>query len=141
MDEKTSLYAARNTDNIPLLNSKHNLYKNFFFLSTITEWGNLDSNLQNSGNFIIFKNNIVKFNRPKPNKMIRLITRPCQGLRHLCEHKFKYSFQICLNPLCSCSSSNESTSHFLVHCRVFDDKRPTLVSTLNKNDWKMLQST
>ena len=148
MDEKTSLYAARNTDNIPLFNSKHKLYKNSFFLPTITEWGNLDSNLQNSGNFIIFKNNIVKFNRPKPNsffncsnlKMIRLITRPCQGLRHLCEHKFKYSLQICINPLCSCSSSNESTSHFLVHCPVFDDKRHTLVSTLNNNDWKMLQS-
>ena len=67
MYEKTSLYAARNTDNIFLFNSKHNLYKNSFFLSTITEWGNLDSNLQNSGNFIAFKNNIVKFNRTKPN--------------------------------------------------------------------------
>ena len=29
--EKTSSYITRNTDNIPLFNTKHNFYRNFFF--------------------------------------------------------------------------------------------------------------
>ena len=39
-------------------------------LSLITECSNLDSNLRNSQNFGIFKNNIHKFIRPKPNSFL-----------------------------------------------------------------------
>ena len=81
--EKTSSYVTRNAVNIPLLNMKHNSYKKSFFPSLIIEWNNLDPNLQNSENFGIFKKNILKFIRPKPNsffncchlKEVRLITR------------------------------------------------------------------
>ena len=80
--EKTSSYVTRNAENIPLFNIKHNFYKNSFFPSSIIEWNNLDPKLRNSENFSIFKNNILKFIRPKPNsffnccnlKGIRLIT-------------------------------------------------------------------
>ena len=64
--EKTSSYVTRNADNIPLFNTKHNVYKNSFFPSSIIEWSNLDPNLPNSENFGIFKNNILTFIRPKP---------------------------------------------------------------------------
>ena len=102
----------------------------------------------NSGNFGNFKNNILKFIRPKSNsffnccnlKGIRLITRLRLELSHLREHKFKYNFQNCLNPLCSCGSNIESTSHFLLHCPIFHDKRHTLLSTLNNIDSKILES-
>ena len=146
--EKTSSYVTRNAENIPLFNIKHNFYKNSFFPSSIIEWNNLDPKLRNSENFSIFKNNILKFIRPKPNsffnccnlKGIRLITRLRLELSHLREHKFKYNFQNCLNPLCSCGSSIESTSHFLLHCPIFHDKRHTLLSTLNNIDSKILES-
>ena len=109
---------------------------------------NLDPNLPNSGNFANFKNDIVKFIRPKPNsffkscnlKGIRLITRLRLALNHLREHKFKYNFQNCLNPLCSGGSSIESTFHFLLHCPIFHHKRHTLLSTLNNIDSKILAS-
>ena len=99
-------------------------------------------------NFGIFKNNILKFIRPKPDsffncynlKGIRLITRLRLELSHLCEHKFKYNFPNCLNPLCSCNSSIESTSNFLLLCPIFHDKRLTLLSTLNNIDSKILDS-
>ena len=147
--EKTSSYVTRNPDNIPLFNIKHNFYKNSFLPSSIIEWNNLDPNLRNSEKFGIFKNNILKFLRPKPNsffnccnlKEIRLITRLRLEVSHLCEHKFKYNFQNCLNPLCSCGSSMESTSHFLLHCPIFHDKRHTLLSTLKNIDCKILEST
>ena len=65
--EKTSSYVTRNADNIPLLNIKHNFCKNSFFPSSIIERNNLDPNLCNSENFGFFKNNILKFIRPKRN--------------------------------------------------------------------------
>ena len=34
-------------------------------------------------------------------KGIKLITRFRLSLSHLCEHKFKHSFQGCLNPICT----------------------------------------
>ena len=82
--EKTSSSVIRNANNICLFNIKHNFYKNSFFPSTITELNNLDSNLRNSEKFGIFKSNILKFIRPKPNsffnccslKGMRLIARP-----------------------------------------------------------------
>ena len=69
-----------------------------------------------------------------------MITRLQLELSHLHEHKFKYNFKNCLNPLCSCGLSIESTSHFLLHCPIFHDKRHTLLSTLSNIDSKILES-
>ena len=142
--KKTSSYATRNTDNIPLINIKHS-----FFPSTIIEWNNLDPSLRNAESFGVFKNNILTFIRPTPNsffncsntKGIRLITRLRLGLSHLREHRFKHNFQNCLNPLCSCGSDIESISHFLLHCPFFSDKRQSLLSTLRNIDSKLLETT
>ena len=147
--EKTSSYVTRNAGNIPLFHIKHNFCKNSFFPSSIMECNKLDPNLHNSKNLGIFKNNIVKFIRPKRNsfynccnfKGIRLITRLRLEFNHLREHKFKYNFQNCLNPLCSCGSSIKSTSHFLLHCPIFHDNRNTLLSTLDNSDSKTLESS
>ena len=45
-----------------------------------------------------------------------------------------------INPLCSYSSSIELTSHFVLRCPIFNDKRHTLLSTLNNIDSKILVS-
>ena len=73
------------------------------------------------------------------HKGIRLITRLRVGMGHLREHRFKHNFQDCLNPICSCGLDIESTSHFLLHCSTFNDERCTLLSTLNKIDYKLLK--
>ena len=70
MPEKTSLYVTRNADNIPIFNIKHNFYNNSFFPSAINEWNNLGSNHLKSENFGIFKKNVLKFIRPKPNSFL-----------------------------------------------------------------------
>ena len=62
---------------------------------------NLDLHIRKCKSISIFKSNILKFIRPKPNdiyychnpKGIRLLTRLRLGLSHLCKHKFKHSFQ------------------------------------------------
>ena len=89
--ESTFPDELKQPDAILVFNIKHNFYKNTFFPSTIIGWDNLDPNLRNSENVDIFKNNILKFIKPKPNnfftccnlKGIRLITRLRLELSHL----------------------------------------------------------
>ena len=78
----------------------HKFNKNSFFPLAIIEWNKLDSNPRNSENFGIFRNNILKVIRPKPNKFFdcgnlkgnRLVKRLRLELSHLCDHKFKCNF-------------------------------------------------
>ena len=45
---RSTPYATRTVGNIPLIKTKHNFFKNYFFPSAIIEWNNLDPNLRNS---------------------------------------------------------------------------------------------
>ena len=145
--EKISSYAVRNVDCIPLIKIKHNFFKNTFLPSAIIEWNKLDLAIRNAESLGIFKSNILKFIRPTlrsffncySHKEIRLTTWLRLGLSHLCEHKFNHNFQNCFNPLCSCGINIKSTSHFFLHCPLFDDKRITL-STLNKIDCTLIET-
>ena len=147
--EKTHAYAIRNVDNIPCFKIRHNFFKNSFFPSTIIEWNNLDPTLRNSKSFVDFKNDILKLIRPSPSnvfncnspKGIRLITRLRVEMSHVREHKFKYNFQDCLNPIFSCGLDIESISHSLLHCPSFNEERYTLLSTLNNIDPTLLELT
>ena len=50
--------------------SSTNFFKNFFFLAVIAEWNNLDISIHNySFSCHIFKNLILKFIRPEPNRI------------------------------------------------------------------------
>ena len=94
------LYSTENKHNIPIVNTKHNFFKNSFFPSSIIEWNNLDPHLRKSENCSVFKRNILKFIWPSSNivynchnpRGICLMTRLRRGLSHLIEHKFKHSF-------------------------------------------------
>ena len=55
------LYSTENKHNIPIVNTKHNFFKNSFFPSSIIEWNNLDPHLRKSENCSVFKRNILKF--------------------------------------------------------------------------------
>ena len=78
---------------------------------------------------VFFKSTILNFIHPKRNsiynchnpKGFRLITRLHLGLSHLCKHKFKHSFQDCLNPFCLCRSDIEKPSHFLLQCPTYSN--------------------
>ena len=121
---RCSLYSTRNIHNIPLVNTKYNVFKNYSFTSTIIQWNNVDPHLRKSENFSVFKRNILKLIRPSSNSVynchnlrgICLITRLRLGLRHLREHKFKHGFQNTSNPLCGCGDDVGSTEHFILHC-------------------------
>ena len=92
---------------------------------------------------------VLKFIRPSPNsvfechnpKGVKFLTRLRLGLSHLREHKFKHSFQDSLNPLCKCGAEVESTTHFLLHCPIYNNDRSSLLSTIRNIDCKLLEIT
>ena len=87
---RNEAYQARHFANIPSLGFKHNFFKNAFFPSTILEQNKLDPSVPNSATYNVFKNSILKFIRPSPNKIfqwhnpegIKLVTRLRLGLSH-----------------------------------------------------------
>ena len=65
-----TIYNTRNTNDIPLMNIRHNLFKNTFFPSTIMECNKLDPAIRNLTSFNSFKESILKFIRPAPNRIL-----------------------------------------------------------------------
>ena len=63
---------------------------------------------------------------------IKFLTRLRLGLSHLNEHKSKHNFRDCLYPLCSCSLEVESTTHFFLLCKYYNDIRKTLLDTVKE---------
>ena len=60
-------------------------------------------------------------------------------LSHLTDHKFRLSFQDCLNPICSCCPEIETTSHFLLHCLNYRCARKTFFEKINIINSNILQ--
>ena len=98
--------------------------------------------------FWYFQKRFLKFIRPTSrssfscynHERIQLMTRLCLGLNNLREHKFNHNFQNCINPLSSCGMDIESTSHFFLQFPLFNDKRITFLSILNKTDCKLIET-
>ena len=134
-------YMTRYKKSIPLLNDKHDYFKNSFFPSIIIEWKNLDSNIRNSENLALFKKRILAFIRPSANSTfhclnpngLKLIPRLKLGLSHLRFHKFKHSFQDTINPICNCGTV-ETTIHYLLLCPNFSNQRLTIFNKLQGID-------
>ena len=71
-------------------------------------------------------------------KVIKLFTRLRTDLSHLCEHKFKCSFQDSLNSICSYSTDVESCLHFFLHCPLCQKGRHIFSNAVKNIDSKLL---
>ena len=91
----------------------------------------------------------MKFIRHKPNNVyyfhnsngIKLLTSLRLGLSHLREHKFKPSFQDCLNRLCLCGNEIETSTHYLLHCLTYKNERMTLLNKIKSINCSILESS
>ena len=114
-------------------------FKNSFFPSTMNDWFNLDSTIRDSESIAFFKKRLLSFIRPIPSNVynifdpmvLKFLTRLRLGFSHLNEHRFRYNFQKCINPLCSCSLETENTLHYLLHCNHFSQNRINLMNSVN----------
>ena len=137
---RSSEYSTRSIYNVPFFNARHNFPKNYFLVSAIIQWNNLDLNIRNSSSLNIFRNGILKFIRPSASSAFLtvslFITRLRLVLSHLRECKFKYSFQDLLNPTSNCELDIESPFCYLLHYSTH-----TLLSTLKNIDNNFLGLT
>ena len=126
-------------NNIPIYHCRTDRFKYSFFLSTLNEWFKLDDSIRNSESIQIFKSKLLSLIRLVQSniysifdeKGLKLLTRLRLGLSNLNEHKFRHNFQDCLNPLCSCSLEIDNTSHYLLHCHHFSNRRIDLMNNVN----------
>ena len=132
-------YRRRQCNKIPVINVIHDIFKNTFFPSTITERNKLDLKTKISESTKTFKKKILSFIRPSPNstfnchnpKGIKLSSRLRLGLSRLREHKFKHSFQDSLKPFGSCSIGEvETSSHYLLYCSNYSEEQMALLNTM-----------
>ena len=115
-----------------------NSFKNSFFPYTINEWNSLDSQIRNCNSYSVFRNSLLKLIKPQENSIynihdslgVKLLSRLRLDFSHLREHKFRHNFNDSLNPMCACSLEPETTLHFLLHCRYYNNLRLTLMSEL-----------
>ena len=135
---RTNPIPTRSLHNVPLIHSRTEALKNYFFPNVVIEWNKLDTTLRNSLSLAIFKKSISKSIRPRPNSIygifnpqgLKYLSRLRLNLSHLREHKFKHNFQDTINPICNCSLSVESTEHFFLHCLNFNQERLVLLNNL-----------
>ena len=142
-------YSTRSSqiDNISNIKTRSNFFRNSFFPSTITEWNKLDCDIRNRVSLNIFKLLLLKFVRPVANSIfdinnpygLKLLTRLRLGLSHLRYHKFRHNFQDCINPMCDCDLETETTTHFLLHCPLFQSARQSLLMIIKKIDESILK--
>ena len=95
--------------------------------------------------FKIFRNqspkylfNIIPIYRWHNPKGAKLLTRLRLGLSHLWEHKFKHGFLDSLNPICSCGQDFETSTHFLLHCSNYSNKRSSFLNIISNIDRNIL---
>ena len=111
--------------------TRSNFSRNSFFPSTITEWNKLDHDIRDSDSLNVFKFSFLKYIRTLASSAFeinnpygsKLLTRLRLGLSHLRYHKFRYNFQDRFNPICICGLEIETTTHFLLHCPLFQSSR------------------
>ena len=129
---KNTSRPTRGSDNIPLLGTKYNFFKNSYFPAAVKEWNRLDIDIWKSDSISIFKKLILSFIRPLPNKVsnshnlqgLKFLAKLGLGVSHLCYHKF--------NSLYSCGSDIETTLHFLLYRPNFMECRNNLLSKISE---------
>ena len=131
---------TRNQSQIPDIFCRTEILANSFFPFCIKEWKKLDCNIRQSDSYVQFRNSVLKSIRPIGNSIfdicdnegIKLLTRLRLGLSHLNKHKFNHGFLDTVNPMCSCSTEDESVSHYLLRCPNFIQQRVHLMNEIRR---------
>ena len=107
----------------------------------------LHRDIRNSDSLNVFKLSLLKFARPVANSAfeinnpygLKLLTWLRLGLSHLRYHKFRHNFQDRIDPMCVCGLEIETTTHFFLHCPLFQCARQPLLTNIKKIDESILK--
>ena len=127
-------YSLRNSDSIPTIHCRTQLYKSSFLPSTINDWNALPSNVKNKPTLESFKYSLNK-NIRKASPLLNIGSRVGQilhsRLRLGCSSlNFDLNRRSLIDsPLCTCGAT-ETANHFFFHCPNYSLLRQDLLSTL-----------
>ena len=131
------LFGHRYTNVLTNIFCRTDKYQNSFFPDSVTLWNDLGPQLRGAESLSIFKTNLLKLYRPTKKSFFNIhdhtgtkwLFQLRVGLSPLKSHKMRHNFQD--NDSCLCSTSAETTPHFLLHCPNFINQRRELFQTLN----------
>ena len=130
----TRRYASRNANNIPLARVNKNNFKNSFFRQQYLSGLNLTWISENQGRLFQFiktlENSVLCRNTTGIKYLIRLRLR----FSHLRNHKFNHGFQDVIDLLYICSTANENTVHYFLHCPNFSIASNTFLNEIAGTD-------
>ena len=114
-------------------------FSNTYFSNAPYEWNLLDRDIRSSKSIAEFKRKLLSKIRPAENSVyniydiegVRILTKLRLNFSALNEHRFRHRFNI-VSPLCNCSTANEDTEHFLLHCPMFYHLRRNLLGQLSE---------
>ena len=107
------MYNTGSVEDVAMLYIRTDIFRYFFFPSSISKWNKLDLKIQLSKTLLTW----------------------CQSSQST---QFNYNFQDYLNPFCSCSLEVESVSHFFLHCHYYSNIHSTLLNELQSIDINLL---
>jgi hypothetical protein len=125
-----SQYNTRNKYNYTPYKTKTELFKGSFFPKTIADWTKLPPNLQNAETLSKFKSMLNKNTKPpewfylgerKLNIMLCQMRNACSSLKD-----DLFNNHVILDPKCSCTFTNETAEHYLLHCPKYTQQRARL---------------
>ena len=68
------------------------------------------------------------------SERLKFLTRIRLTLSNLADYKLRHNFQDCINLICSCSQTIETSTHLLLYCFNYLYARQTLFGKVNKID-------
>lgn len=133
-EQTQNRYQLRNFNNIPIVNSRTQLYQDSFLPSVIRDWNNLPDEIKSSSTLEIFKSKLNGQLKKPPiyyftgdRKAQILHTRLRLGCSSLNHDLFRKS--IVNDSHCSCGNI-ETVNHYLLSCPNFQVQRNTFFANL-----------
>ena len=133
--EQNHRYRTRNSSHLVQPPCKLNFYYNDFIPSTVRLWNNLPQDIKDIDSLSLFKKALLPDGDTIPSffhtgsrqdQILHAWLRmKCSSLK---EHLYLKNIEP--SPLCTCGEV-ESTSHYLLYCRKYDQERHSLFTSLN----------
>ena len=122
-----SFYGTRKKQRF-FFNCRTDSFKYSFFPNSLSEWSQLEPEIQNLESIVVFKNKLLSFIRPSKRSIFNVNnpegakypTRLRLRFSHLNEYKFRHGFLGTLNPLCNCCLEVEDNEHCFLRCLNFE---------------------
>ena len=133
------LFGIRSANVVRELRCRTKRYSGSFYPHSIKIWNDIGPHLREAPSLSIFKANILKLIRPPKREMFHLhdpigVKRIFQlrvGLSPLRSHKKKHNFRDTPSDACDCLNGYETSEHYLLKCRNFNNKRRDLMTSIN----------